>query len=92
MRLPDRMTIGIGPSSYINVREREDPATYRGYDHVGVLVESAEAVHDLWNELDTKHPDVVLGPISDAGGGHLTFRLRHLLPLAVEVQYFPAAS
>ena len=91
LRLPDRMTIGVGPSSYINVRERDDAATYRGYDHVGVLVESAEALHDLWNDLDAQHPDVKLLPISDAGGGYLTFRLHYLLPLAVEVQYFPPA-
>jgi hypothetical protein len=91
LRLPDRMTISVGSSFYVNVRERDDPATFRGYDHFGVLVRSAEELHELWRELDANYPEVRLDPVSDIGGA-LTFRMQHLLPLAVEVQYFPTAS
>jgi hypothetical protein len=65
--------------------------TRPGYDHFGVLVGSAQELHELWHELDTNHPEVTLEPVS-AIGETLTFRLHHLLPLAVEVQYFPTAG
>ncbi len=89
LRLPDRMTIAVGPSSYVNLRERDDDAaTYRGYDHFGVLVGSEDELRRLWDELSNNHPEVTLRAISGTGGA-LTFRLQHLLPLAVEVQFFP---
>ena len=88
LRLPDRMTIAVGRSCYVNLRERDEPATYRGYDHFGVLVRSAEELHELWDELARNHPDVRLEPVSQVGNS-LTFRMQHLLPLAVEVQHFP---
>ena len=88
LRLPDRMTIVVGPSSYVNLRERDDDAaTYRGYDHFGVLVGSEDELRRLWDELSNDHPEVTLRAISGTGGA-LTFRLQYLLPLAVEVQFF----
>jgi hypothetical protein len=88
LRLPDRMTIAVGPSSYVNLRERDDDAaTYRGYDHFGVLVGSEDELRRLWDELKRNHPEVALRAISGTGGA-LTFRLHYLLPIAVEVQFF----
>ena len=87
LRLPDRMTIAVGRDCYVNLREREDAATYRGYDHFGVLVDSEDELRRLWDELDRGHPDVKLREIGETGGA-LTFRFQHLLPLAVEVQFF----
>jgi hypothetical protein len=88
LRLPDRMAIAVGPSNYVNLRDRGDAAaSYRGYDHFGVLVGSEDELRRLWSELERNHPEVTLRAISGEGGA-LTFRLQHLLPLAVEVQFF----
>ena len=87
LRLSDRMTIAVGKNCYVNLRERDDAATYHGYDHVGVLVRSEDDLRQLWDELDQHHPEVTLRPISQTGAA-LTFRMQHLIPLAVEVQFF----
>ena len=87
LRRPDRMTLAVGPASYLNLREQDEPATFHGYDHFGVLVGSEAELRELWDELDRHHPDVTLRAIS-GGGNTLTFRMQHLLPVAVEVQFF----
>jgi catechol 2,3-dioxygenase-like lactoylglutathione lyase family enzyme len=87
LRLPDRMTIAVGRSCYFNLRERDDAATYHGYDHFGVLVDSEDQLRALWDELARDHRDVSLQPIS-AAGSTLTFRFHHLIPAAVELQHF----
>lgn len=87
LRLPDRMTIAVGRDSYVNLRERDDAATYQGYDHFGVLVDSEDELRALWDDLDRAQPKVELREISQTGAT-LTFRFRHLLPQAVEVQFF----
>src|SRR6476661_411396 len=80
LRRPDRMTLAVGRDSYVNLRERtDDAATYRGYDHFGVLVDSEEDLRAMWADLDRNHPEVDLDEIS-ATGGTLTFRLHHVLP------------
>jgi hypothetical protein len=86
LRLPDRMTIAVGRNSYVNLRERDDAATYQGYDHFGVLVDSEDDLRALWRDLDRADSDVELREISQTGST-LTFRFRHLLPQAVEVQF-----
>jgi catechol-2,3-dioxygenase len=89
LRLPDRLTIAVGRGCYVNVRERDDAMTATGYEHFGVLVRSADDLAHVTKELQTKHPDVAVTPQSTTEGGHHTIRFQHLLPLAVEVQYFP---
>ncbi len=89
-RRPDRLTIGIGPGCYVNLRERAEATERDDYQHFGVCVRSEQELRELWDDLHASHPEVALEPISDAGGGYLTFRMHHLLPFAVEVQYFPA--
>jgi hypothetical protein len=90
LRLPDRLTIAVGPECYVNVRERPEGSARDEYQHFGVRVGSAEELRDLWDDLHANQPEVELEPISATADGQLTFRLHHLLPFAVEVQYFPA--
>ncbi len=89
LRLPDRLTIAVGRGCYVNVRERDDAMSATGYEHFGVLVRSADDLDHVVHELRTKHPQITLPPESTTEGGFRTIRFQHLLPLAVEVQYFP---
>ena len=88
LRRPDRLTIAVGDSSYINVRERADSMVSHGYEHFGVLVRSAEELQQLWAELASERFDVQLEPLSTNDGGEGSYRFRYLLPMAVEVQYY----
>ena len=88
LRLPDRLTISVGRASYVNVRERSDSMVCHGYDHVGVLVSSAEELRQLWQDLADEPGDVHLQPLNPNDQGEGSFRFRHLLPLAVEPQYY----
>ena len=88
LRRPDRLTISVGTHTYVNVRERADPMVCSGYEHFGIVVASAEEVERLWRELDADPRAVHLEPLSSDDRGLTTFRFRHLLPLAVEVQAF----
>lgn len=86
---PDRLTISIGPGTYINVREHEQAMTPGAYEHFGVLVGSVEEVHELHAAVQE------LGggpqPVEEPVRGYPTFRFRHLLPMAIEVQFVPGA-
>ena len=88
-RLPDRLTIAVG-ASYINVRERADAPEYHGYEHFGVSFPTAQDLKDAWERANGDVGDVTLEPIAESADGFITFRLRYLLPLTVEAQYFPA--
>jgi hypothetical protein len=92
LRRPDRLTIGVGsPFSYINVRERADVMVCHGYEHLGIMVGSAEDFRRIWDDLDAVDEDVELEPFPDRADGGGSFRFRHLLPMAIEVQFFPDA-
>lgn len=86
---PDRLTISIGPGTYINVREQEASMPPDAYEHFGVLVESPDEVHELHGVVNRlgAHP----APVEEPVEGHPTFRFRHLLPMAIEVQFIPGA-
>ena len=86
---PDRLTIAIGRGVYLNVREHERPMAADAYEHFGVLVGSVEDVHQLHAEAQRlgASPEPVEEPVA----GHPTFRVRHLLPMAIEVQFVPSA-
>jgi len=88
LRLPDRMTIAVG-AQYVNVRARDDAPTYNGYEHFGVLFSSADELRAVWTALNNHEAAIELPPINESADGFLSFRFRHLLPLAVEPQYFP---
>ena len=88
LRLPDRLTIAVG-SSYINVRERDDAPAYNGYEHFGVVFRSSDELRQVWDAANKSDADITLEPLSEPADGFLSFRLRYLLPLTVEAQYFP---
>jgi hypothetical protein len=92
LRLPDRLTVSVGPSCYINVRERPDSMVSHGYEHFGIVVRSAEEFQRLWADLADEPVDVQLEPLSTNDEGEGSFRFRYLLPMAVELQYFKAAA
>jgi hypothetical protein len=89
LRLPDRLTILLGRYTYVNVRERADSMTCSGYEHFGIVVASSDELQEIWNRLDTHLFDVKLEPVTTDARGFRSFRFRYMLPLAVEVQFFP---
>ena len=88
LRRPDRLTVAVGASSYINIRERSDSMVTHGYEHFGVLVPSAEDFQRLWDDLANEQDDVELEPLSPNARGEGSFRFRYLLPMAVEAQFY----
>ena len=92
LRLPDRLTVMVGRSSYINIRERPDCMVSSGYEHFGVLLSSPEDLRRLWDELAAGPDDVRLEPLSVNDEGEGSFRFRFLLPMAVEAQFYAALT
>lgn len=92
LRRPDRLTITVGPTTYINLREQARSIEPDGYEHFGVLVDSPEALQQVWDDLADEPVDVGLEPLEPNDKGEGTFRFRHLLPMAVEVQYYAALT
>ena len=92
LRLPDRLTMSVGGRTYVNIRERSESATYQGYEHFGLLVESAEDVDRIWASLASDARDLHLEPLARGDEGYRSFRFRYLMPLAVEVQFIPPAA
>lgn len=88
LRHPDRLTISVGASSYINVRELSEPMVTHGYEHFGVLLGSANDLQALWNDLAKEDQDVELEPLLPTDQGEGSFRFRFLLPMAVEAQFY----
>jgi hypothetical protein len=86
----DRLTIAVGGGAYINIREHERPMVPNAYEHFGVLVDSAEEVHHLRAKVEAL--GATAGAVEEPVAGHPTFRFRHLLPMAIEVQFFPDAD
>jgi hypothetical protein len=89
LRLSDRLSVSVGPTTYINIRERPDPMVCSGYEHFGIVVASAEDAERMWGVLDRDHRDVHLEQLTRGDEGFRSFRFRYLLPLTVEVQFFP---
>jgi len=92
LRLPDRLTIAVGGRTYVNIRERPESMTCSGYEHVGLFVESPEEADRVWDSLSGDGRDIHLEPLTSGDEGYRSFRFRHLLPLAVEVQFIPLAA
>lgn len=89
LRLPDRLTLAVGAGTYVNTRERDVPMTCSGYEHFGVVLETAEEVEAQWAELAARDEDLELGDLQRGDDGFRSMKFRHLLPMAVEVQHFP---
>ena len=92
LRRPDRLTIAVGRSSYVNIRERSDSMVTHGYEHFGVLLASADDLQQLWRELADEQRDVELEPLSTNDAGEGSFRFRYLLPMAVEAQFYASLT
>jgi hypothetical protein len=92
LRLEDRLTLSVGGRTYVNIRERSESATYHGYEHFGLLVESPEDADRIWASLASDDRDLHLGPLARGDEGYRSFRFRYLMPLAVEVQFIPPAA
>lgn len=92
LRRPDRLTLSVGGGDYVNVRERPEPMTCSGYEHVGVLLASPESVEDAWSALSHEADDVHLEELERGDGGYRSFRFRHLLPLTIEIQHLPEST
>jgi len=88
LRRPDRLTISVGGTSYINLRERSDGVANHAYEHFGVLVSSADELRALWDELAGRGEDVELEPLVPTDQGEGSFRFRFLLPFSVEPQFY----
>jgi hypothetical protein len=89
LRLPDRMTLAVGRHTYINLRERDDVMQTTGYEHFGIVVDSSAAAEEAWEQLGAQPHDVELSELASGVDGYRSFRFRYLLPLTVEIQYFP---
>jgi hypothetical protein len=89
LRLPDRLTISVGRHCYVNIRERSGAMACTGYEHFGIVVGSAEEAEELWTVLHRDPRDVHLEPLTRGEDEYRSFRFRYLIPLAVEVQFFP---
>jgi hypothetical protein len=89
LRLPDRLTMAVGDGSYVNVREQESPMACSGYEHVGMVLASTEEVDALRARLEAASEIIELGEYRQDDNGFRLFRFRYLLPMAIEVQYFP---
>jgi hypothetical protein len=89
LRLPDRLTLSVGGSCYLNLRERSDVMVCHGYEHFGIVVDSNEDLARLWARLDGESRAVNLEPLTWSDGGFGSFRFRYMLPMAVELQYIP---
>ncbi len=92
LRRPDRLTLSVGGGTYVNIRERPEPMVCHGYEHFGLVVTSTDAAEAAWTRLDRESRAVNLEPIKRGDDGYRLFRFRYLLPLTVEVQYFPRAG
>lgn len=92
LRRPDRLTVAVGRMTYINIRERPDSMVTHGYEHFGVLLQSAEDLRQLWEDLANGVEDVQLEPLNASDRGEGSFRFRFLLPMAVEAQFFARAT
>jgi hypothetical protein len=89
LRLPDRLTMAVGKGGYVNVRERAEPMVCEGYEHFGLLLRSTEDVEEAWTALEADRREVRVEPLDRGDDGYRSFRFRYLLPLTVEVQFFP---
>ncbi|MEY2425581.1 MAG: hypothetical protein QOI61_1153 [Actinomycetota bacterium] len=82
----ERMTIATGGGSYVNVREH-DGAVPMEYEHFGVEVSSLDEVHAV--AAQARAAGVEPDPLGEPILGVVTLRIRHLLPMAIEVQNLP---
>ena len=91
--LGERVVVQVpveGDAQYVTVRASAAPMKTSGYEHLGIWVESESAVKALYERARRyadQDPAVELADLEVLYGGSLhTFRVRYVLPLAIEVQ------
>ncbi len=89
LRRPDRLTLSVGGATYVNVRERPEPMVCHGYEHFGLGRRVDRFRRRGLGPTRPESREVNLEPLERGDDGYRLFRFRYLLPLAVEVQYFP---
>lgn len=88
LRRPDRLTIAVGGSTYINIREQPESMTTHGYEYFGVLVRTPSELRRLWDVLAKDSNELQLEPLSTNPDGEGSFRFQFLLPMAIEAQFY----
>ena len=82
----------LGNDQYLNVRARDEPMTTSGYEHLGFSVENENDIRELYLRCEDyagKDERVQLSVLEYRNGGsYVNFRVRFLLPLSIEVQFF----
>jgi hypothetical protein len=77
---------------YVTVRASDAPMATSGYEHLGFEVPTSaelQALHARAAAYAERDSRVELGEIKTSYGGRLeVFRVRYLLPLTIEVQFF----
>jgi hypothetical protein len=80
-----------GQAQYVTVRASAAPMQTSGYEHLGIWVDSESEIktlHERARRYADRDPAVGLTDLSVRYGGELhTFRVRYVLPLAIEVQW-----
>ena len=81
-----------GNRQYLNIRAADHPMDVTGYEHMGVYLDSVEAVKrayvDVKREADPAELELDERGIQVLYDGRLTtFRFRYLIPLAIEIQH-----
>jgi hypothetical protein len=90
---PNKLASGGERASFLTKRSIwASPMVCSGYEHFGIVAASAHEVDTLWERLKNDQRDLHLETITKDDNGFRSFRVRYLLPLAVEVQFFPPSS
>ena len=80
---------------YLTLRASDEPMRTSGYEHLGIWVESAAELRQLYErarEYSRRDHRVELSDMKTLYGERLqTFRVRYQLPLTLEVQHFDDA-
>ena len=91
----ERLTVYTASNQYVNIRASDSPMVTSGYEHLGFAVESHQHLvnlHDRLSRCASQDGRASLTPINFTEVGDeqvYSFRFAFLLPVALEIQYFP---
>ena len=92
----ERLTVYTATNQYVNIRASDSPMIPSGYEHLGFAVESHQHLinlHDRLARAASEDRRASLTPINFTEVGDeqvYSFRFAFLLPVALEIQYFPS--
>lgn len=83
-------------TQFLTIRASDEPMQTSGYEHLGIAVPTAAAARELFDRASrwaSRDPEVEIGELKVGYEGRVhTFRVRYLLPLAIEVQFFDTSG